>query len=117
MKKIILLTFLLGLTHACLAQQPSNYLILHVGIFNPDSYYPKPKAPALPPYVEQEGYTLTFGSHADYTLCLLDENENVVYTTYIPDSVSSVALPSYLSGTFEIRLLTDSVYFYGYITL
>lgn len=79
---------------------------------------PYPKSPIQPPQVEQDGYTLAFvGAHADYTLCLLDENDDVVYTTVVPSSVSTVVLPGYLQGTYEIRLLTDTVYFYGLITL
>ena len=98
------------------AQQSLNW---HVGIVKPTAGgVPFPKAPVLLPQVEMDDGTLYFiGTHSDYTLCLLDENENVVYTTYIPASVSSLALPSYLSGYYEIRLLTDSVYFYGYIIL
>ena len=76
---------------------------LNVGYINPSgTISQKPKAPVNPPYVEQDGYTLTFGFHSDYTLCLIDDNENVIYTTYVPASVSSVALPSSLSGTYEI---------------
>lgn len=92
---------------------------LQVGGIDKDNMdVPLPKSPILTPEMEQDGNTLYLSSiHADYTLCLLDENEDVIYTTYVPASVSSVALPSYLSGTYEIRLLTDSVYFYGWITL
>ena len=79
---------------------------------------PYPKAPIQVPQVEQDNFTLYFiGEHADYTLCLLDSNEDVVYTTYVPSSATTVVLPSTLQGTYEIRLLTSTVYFYGLITL
>ncbi len=65
---------------------------LQVGGIDKDNMdVPLPKSPILTPEMEQDGNTLYLSSiHADYTLCLLDENENVVYTTYIPASVSSV---------------------------
>ena len=77
------------------------------------------KTPIIVPTVSLDGYTLYIDdSHADYTLELIDENDMVVYTTFVPSTVSVVVLPSTLSGNFELRLYPGgSYYFYGYISL
>lgn len=118
MKKLLMLLLLCTSCFAIPAKSQQT-LDWQIGIVKPTAGgVPFPKVPVQVPQVEFDDCTIYFiGAHSDYTLCLLDENENVVYTTYIPASVSSLALPSYLSGYYEIRLLTDSVYFYGYITL
>ena len=78
-----------------------------------------PKTPVLVPTVSIDGYTLYIDdSHADYTLELIDENDTVVYSTFVPSTVSVVVLPSALSGNYELRLYPGgSYYFYGYISL
>ena len=77
------------------------------------------KTPVLIPTVSIDGYTLYIdGYHADYTLELIDENDTVVYSTYVPSAVNVVVLPATLSGNFELRLYPGgSYYFYGYISL
>ena len=77
------------------------------------------KAPVIVPSAMLDGYTLYIdGINADYTLELIDENDTVVYSTYVPSSVNVVVLPSTLSGNFELRLYPGgSYYFYGYISL
>jgi len=77
------------------------------------------KAPVIVPSAMLDGHTLYIdGYHADYTLELIDENDTVVYTTFVPSTVSVVVLPSTLSGNFELRLYPGGdYYFYGYISL
>ena len=65
-----------------------------------------------------DDYTLTFESHADFTLQVVSfDDESVVFETSVPSSVSEVQLPSYLTGEYELRLYTDSFLFAGYIDL
>ncbi|MBO6217889.1 MAG: hypothetical protein J6N73_09600, partial [Prevotella sp.] len=76
------------------------------------------RTPVQPPIVYLDGYTLTFESHADFTLQVVSfDDESVVFETSVPSSVSEVQLPSYLTGEYELRLYTDSFLFAGYIDL
>ena len=74
------------------------------------------KGPVLVPKVSIEDYTLTFSTPCyGWTLELLDENDDVVYTTIITST--TVNLPATLSGTYQLRLIPDggSIYFYGFV--
>lgn len=72
----------------------------------------------LVPEVSIDGYTLTFYTPCDgCVLRLIDENDNVVYSTVIPTGATSLVLPSYLSGDYEIQIVQGNIYFYGYIYL
>ena len=103
------------------AQVMEDDITLEVMIIDPTDPFPNThKSPVVIPHVSIDDYTLHFESgHSDYTLALLDEDGYVVYTTYVSSSVSSVVLPSTLSGEFEIRLIPDdsNYYFYRYIEL
>lgn len=75
-------------------------------------------APARPWYIIQDDYVLTLPAlEDDYTLELRDENDVVVYSTYLPAGTTQVTLPSTLSGDFELRLVADTYYYTGYIIL
>ena len=77
-------------------------------------------APPRPWYIIQDGYVLTLPAFdEDFTLQLLDEDETVVYSTYVPAGTTQVILPSTLSGDFEIRLIPflATYYYRGYLLL
>ena len=75
-------------------------------------------APPRPLYITQDDYVLTLPAFEDdYTLELRDENDVIVYTDYVPAGTTQVVLPSTLSGDFELRLVGDTYYYMGYITL
>ena len=75
-------------------------------------------APPRPWYITQDDYTLTMPAFEDdFTLELRDENDVAVYTTYVPAGTTTVVLPSTLSGDFELRLVADTYYYIGYITV
>lgn len=75
-------------------------------------------APPRPLYITQDDYVLTLPAfEEDYTLELRDENDVVVYTDYVPAGTTQVVLPSTLSGDFELRLVADTYYYIGYISL
>lgn len=77
----------------------------------------RPKAPKQPPTVFIEDYTLSFvAGHPDYVLNIKDEDGDVVYTTYVYSAQTQVALPSSLSGSYEVELLMGNWKFTGYIT-
>lgn len=75
-------------------------------------------APPHPWYITQDDYVLTLPAfEEDYTLELRDENDVVVYTDYVPAGTTQIVLPSTLSGDFELRLVADTYYYIGYISL
>ena len=68
------------------------------------------------PEVDIEDYTLTFDdSCLGCELRLVDENDNVVYTTTITSN--TLVLPSTLSGEYELQIISGIYCFYGYIEL
>lgn len=75
-------------------------------------------SPPRPWYITQNDYTLTLPAFEDdFTLVLLDEDGVVVFSTFVPAGTTMIVLPSTLSGDFEIRLVGDTYYYRGYITL
>lgn len=77
-----------------------------------------PKSPIEPWYIDQNGYVLTMSATpSDYILTLYDEDDELVYSTFLPAGTTQVVLPTTLSGTFEIRFESDTYYYYGYINL
>ena len=76
------------------------------------------KAPACPWNITQDGYVITMSATpCDYIFSIYDEDDDLVYTTFVPAGTTQIVLPSTLSGSFEIRFETDTYYYYGYITL
>jgi hypothetical protein len=76
------------------------------------------KTPILMPALWQNGYLLDFhGTHADYVLRILDDTANVVYFAVVPSYQTQVWLPTTLSGTYRIELISGNLLFYGFITL
>ena len=77
-----------------------------------------PKTPVALWYITQDGNVLTMSATpCDYTLSLYDEDDDLVYSVFVPAGTTQVVLPTTLSGTFEIRFETDTYYYYGYINL
>ena len=75
-------------------------------------------APPRPWYITQDDYVLTLPAFEDdFTLELHDEDDTVVYSTFVPAGTTQVVLPSTLSGDFELRLAADTYYYIGYISL
>ena len=74
------------------------------------------RGPVLVPEVSIDNYTLSIDTSCyGYTLRLVDEGDNVVFSTVITST--TIVLPSTLSGEYQLRLYpTDgSIYFYGYV--
>ena len=75
-------------------------------------------APPRPWYITEDNYVLTLPAFEnDYILELRDEDDNVVYTTYLLAGTTMVILPSTFSGEFELRLVGDTYYYRGYLSL
>lgn len=76
------------------------------------------KAPVRVPSVSIDGSTIYFITPCDGCLLrIVDEFDNVVYSTVIPVGATSLVLPAYLSGSYELQIVTGIYYFYGDITL
>lgn len=124
MRKRLLLTLLLfsslffGIP--TYAQEPEEEEIeFSVTGIDPEPGYPGyPKTPILLPHLWQNGYLLDFhGTHVDYLLRIVDASDNVVYMVVVPSLQTQVWLPTTLSGTYRIELISGSLLFYGYINL
>lgn len=115
MKKIILLIalFIGKINFLWAGEQIPMQIIKEGGVENGNTL-----APPRPWYITQDDYTLTMPAFEDdFTLELRDENDAVVYTAYVPACSTVIVLPSTLSGDFELRLVSDTYYYRGYIML
>ena len=99
----------------------SDPIPLSVEIYDPYPTSPgHGKSPVFIPSVLLDDYHLYFqGAHSDYTLTLLDNEDNVVYSTLVYSTDTEVILPSTLSGEYQILLVPDNTnyYFVGTIVL
>ena len=76
------------------------------------------KGTVQPPYVTYLDHTLYIWSqHNGYTLTLLDDNDTVVYQTYVALGVQYAVLPATLSGSFTLVLSDDTYLYTGVIDL
>ena len=78
------------------------------------------KAPRRPLIIDIEDNVITMPAFAQYvTLLIRDEDENTVYSTIVFTGSTTVVLPSWLSGDYELVLTPadSSYYFYGHISL
>lgn len=121
-KTIIILALIVAMLSLFNVQASASpeQVLLEVGYVDPANDQDEPqRTPVTVPWIEIDGYTLTFVTPCDgFTLQLLDENGNVAYSIVIPTNASSVILPAYLEGEYEIQIIGNSnYYFYGYITL
>ena len=113
-----LIMVMLPLSNVRVSAEPED-VPLETGIVDPSNNQDNPhKTPTIIPKVSIEDYTLYFNTPCDgYVLRLVDEFDNVVYSTVIPVGATSLVLPSYLSGTYELQIITGIYCFYGDITL
>lgn len=119
MKRIVILLLALALLPLSNVSVMAKTITFSVGYEDPQNPMDDdPRSPILIPEVDLEGYTMTFYTPCDgCVLRLLDENDNVVYSTVIPTGTTSIVLPSYLSGNYEIQIVQGNIYFYGNIYL
>ncbi len=76
------------------------------------------RSPVFIPSVSIDGSTIYFITPCDGCLLrIVDEFDNEVYSTVIPVGATSLVLPAYLSGDYELQIVTGIYYFYGDITL
>lgn len=115
---IMCLMALLSFTSVNVYASPKS-INLQVGYVDPtEGNDGENRSPILVPEISLDGYSVIFNTPCDgCTLRLLDANDNVVYSTVIPTGTTSLVLPSYLSGEYEIQIIQGNLCFYGYINL
>ena len=75
------------------------------------------RSPILTPVFYLDGYTLTAADNTlGSTVMLLDEDDNVVFTTYVGIE-GDIQLPTTLFGTYTIEVVRGGITFIGEIEL
>ena len=116
MKKIVsVLALFIMLLSTSLVYAAPFPVSLEVAYNDPTTNQGQPqRGPMLAPEVSIEDYTLSFDhSCLGCTLRLVDANDDVAYTTVI--SGDTLVLPSTLSGEYELQILFDDCYFFGFV--
>ena len=118
-KRLIVLLLIVAMLPLSSVSVMARTINFNVGYEDPQNPQDDDKRTlSLVPEVDLEDYTLTFYTPCDgCVLRLVDENDNVVYSTVIPTGTTNLILPSYLSGNYEIQILRGVLCFYGYINL
>ena len=113
---LILIVTLLSLTNVHVSAEPV-LVNLEVGFIDPTNDQDEPQRnPIIVPSIEIEDNILTFITPCDYMeLRLVNEENEVEYSTYILGS--TLVLPSYLNGEYQLQIISGNYIFYGYITL
>ena len=94
-------------------------IVLHV-IYDDPTLHEKPvkRTPVRIPSISINAHTLYFNSSCDgYTLRLYDEKGDLVMNLIIPENSSTINLPSFLVGEYEIQIIKGKYCFYGYVNL
>ena len=112
------LTVMLSFSSVNVYADPQG-VVLQVGYIDPNNGDDgQQKSPILVPEISLDGYSIIFDTPCDgCTFRLVDENNNVVYSTVIPTGTTSLVLPSSLSGEYEIQIIQGNLCFYGFINL
>lgn len=94
-------------------------IVLHTGIIDPTAPEgPIKRSPIRVPSISINAHTLYFNSSCDgYTLRLYDEKGDLVVNLIIPENSSTINLPSFLVGEYEIQIIKGKYCFYGYVNL
>ena len=125
MKKLLLsIVLLLASSFSdVIAQNSGEYngveIILHTSIIDPTKDNgPIRRSPIHVPSISIDDHTLFFNSSCDgCTLRLYNEEGDLVVNLIIPDNSSTISLPSFLTGEYEIQIIRGNYCFYGYIKL
>lgn len=125
MKKLLLsIVLLLASSFSdVIAQNSGEYngdeIILHTSIIDlTKDNGPIRRSPIHVPSISIDDHTLFFNSSCDgCTLRLYNEEGDLVVNLIIPDNSSTISLPSFLTGEYEIQIIRGNYCFYGYIKL
>ena len=116
-----LLTIMMAVPTRGLADEPviENIIKLQLGDIQPDR--DRPRTPARPLSIGQNGHELHFFTVGDYEVNIYSISDegigNMEYTELVPTSCSSILLPSDLTGIYAIEVVRGSLHFWGDIEL
>ena len=120
MRRIIfvLVLMVMALYSGAKIQNVNKEIYLQVRFDDPtEDHEPLQKDPLEVPSISLDDHTLYFDTSCDgCTLNIVDSNDVVVYTTVIPVGMTSLVLPSTLSGEYELQIIQGNYCFYGPIT-
>lgn len=112
---LLAMVTMLPLQRVCADPAPLNFQLSIIDHTNGGGRH---RTPVLSPSVSIEEYTLYFDTPCDgCELRIVDEDGDIVYSTTIPSSCSSLDLPSTLSGDFELQIIQGNFCFYAGIQL
>ena len=94
-------------------------IVLHIGIIDPTKPDgPIKRSPIRIPAINIDDHTIYFVTSCDgCTLRLINEENDIVVDMIVPEKSSSINLPSFLFGEYEIQIVRGNYCFYGYINL
>lgn len=121
MKRIIFALVLIlsaSLTDAKV-QNVCEEVFLQVSFTDPtENQKPIKRSPVVIPFVGIDDHTLYFYTPCDgATLQLKNEYEDVEYIVDIPTGTTTLLLPSYLLGDYQLEIIQGRFRYYGYISL
>ena len=116
-KRFLLMALMMAMFSSFSVRVQADPVDLNLGYVDPkDGESEQHRGSVTIPEVDLDDNTLSFITPCDgCTLRLLDENDNVVFTTII--SSSTIVLPSTLSGDYRIEIISGNYCFWGYIYL
>ena len=100
-------------------QNVCNEVFLQVKLADPtDVNIPIKRSPITVPSISLEEHTLLFATPCDgCTLRLSNKVGDVEYATVVPLDTTTLVLPSYLSGEYQLQIIRGRYCFWGYIDL
>ncbi len=119
-KSIIVLVLILSvsLTDAKV-QNVCSEVFLNVALVDPtENQQPIKKGPVVIPSVSIEDHTLFFATPCcGCTLKLVNSDGDVEYATVIPMDTTTLILPSYLLGEYQLQIVRGNYCFWGILLL
>ena len=117
MKKLFVFFVMCLVSFQAYCQSPGGQMPVSLKVeksFNPViGGNPAPKLPIPIPEVALDDHTLyLYDVDYDLTLVLMDEDDQISYTVFIPANTTSVVLPSWLEGDYLLLLIPDEDYYY-----
>ena len=107
-----------AVTNESLSVESPFFVTFNVAGIDPDNHDGPRRGPVVPPSVSIDGHTLyLYSGCAGATLQVVNDLDEVVYTTEIPDEIEEIELPDTLVGEYELQILRGNFCFYATIDL
>ena len=76
------------------------------------------RSPVYIPDIVMSDRVITLnGAFQGYCMCIVDDNEDVVFSCIIEEQCNAVTIPSYIQGTFELQFIQGNICCYCDIEL